>query len=101
MSGRKLGGGRVLGNGRSLSPAVSPLPKQNPALLSPSPSSISVSSTSTSHTSQDNQDIASKISAGTNGAPNPAAVAAASSKLACPICNEEMVRGPTREVDSH
>ena len=94
MSGRKLGGGRVLGSGRSLSPAVSPLPKQNQALLSPSPSSVSVeSSASTSHTSHDNHDITSRISLGADGAQTPAVVAAASSKLACPICSEQMVSG--------
>ena len=83
----------MLGSGRSLSPAVSRLPKQNPALLSPSPSSASVgSSASTSHSSQEHHDIASKISLGANGGPGPAAVAAASSRLACPICNEDMVR---------
>ena len=91
MSGRKLGGGRVLGSGRSLSPAVAALPKRNSALLSPSASSVSLnSSASTSHTSTEPQDLASRISLDQfDGA--SAAATAASSRLVCPICNEEMV----------
>jgi rabenosyn-5 len=87
----------VLGSGRSLSPGVSPLPKRNSSLLnatvSPSASSLSLdSSASTSQTSPENQDIASRISFDQNGSSSAAAAIAASSRLACPICNEEMVR---------
>ncbi|KAF2837233.1 hypothetical protein M501DRAFT_1018141 [Patellaria atrata CBS 101060] len=92
-SRRSLGGGRVLGSGRSLSPAVvaSPRPhhSRNTSLLSPSESSvslnsqISVSPASTAET----QDIASRVSL---EASNNAA-ASASSRMVCPICNEEMM----------
>ena len=95
MSGRKLGGGRILGSGRSLSPAApppsSPLPKTNTSLLSPTASTVSLDSSSTSRTSPENHDIKSKISLGNHVEGNIAA-AAASSRLSCPICNEEMVR---------
>ena len=89
MSARKLGGGRVLGSGRSLSPAY---PPRNSSLLSPSASTVSVDSSSSTPPSTEAQDISSRISLdqsdGTNGT---AAAAAANSRLACPICNEDMV----------
>ena len=95
-SGRSLGGGRILGSGRSLSPAVPPAKPsaaqhtRNPSYLSPSGSSISVSSqTSESPApSANTEDLLSKVSLDhvDNGAQ-----AAASSRLVCPICNEEMV----------
>ena len=118
MSGRKLGGGRVLGSGANLSPSPSPLAKQrvpnaslqrngslqsdaslqpNASLLSPSTSTVSLDSSrasSTPPTDNLDQDLASRISLEqgnaltSNGA---AAVAAAGSRLVCPICNEEMV----------
>jgi rabenosyn-5 len=91
MSGRKLGGGRILGSGHSLSPAPSPLPKRHSSLLSPTASTVSLESSSTSNTSPDNQDIKSRVSLGNNDDTNITA-AAASSRLFCPICNEEMVR---------
>ena len=92
MSGRKLGGGRILGNGRSLSPATTPLQQRNTSLLSPTPSSVSLnSSTSTSQTSPESQDISARISLDQNGISSGAAAAAASSRMVCPICNEEMV----------
>lgn len=87
MSARKLGGGRVLGNGRSLSPAY---PPRNSSLLSPSASTVSVSSSSSTQPSTDPQDISSRISLDQNEN-NNAAAAAASSRLVCPICNEDMV----------
>ena len=94
MSGRKLGGGRVLGNSNSLSPAAAVVPKRNSDLLSPSPSSISLdSSASTSHTSTEPQDLASRISL--DQYDGGSAAAAASSRLVCPICNEEMVIKPS------
>lgn len=94
-SRRSLGGGRVLGSGRSLSPAASPQPpalhRRNPSLLSPSASSLSLSS-QTSHspasTAETREDIGSKVLLG----PGENAAASASSRLVCPICNEDMVR---------
>ena len=87
MSARKLGGGRILGSGRSLSPAH---PPRNSSLLSPSASTVSVSSSSSTQPSTDIQDISSRVSLDHNDGAN-AAAAAAASRLACPICNEEMV----------
>lgn len=99
-SRRSLGGGRVLGTGRSLSPAIAPPPsalhRRNPSLLSPSESSLSLSShTSNSPASTDDprDDIGSKVRL----APSDHAAATASSRLACPICNEEMVRHHMRQ----
>jgi rabenosyn-5 len=92
MSGRKLGGGRVLGSGRSLSPAV-PAPPQHQrssSLLSPAASTISFDSSSTSNTTPDTLDLKSQISFRHNEE-NVIAAATASSRLFCPICNEEMV----------
>lgn len=93
-SRRSLGGGRVLGSGRNLSPAVSPQPpalhRRNPSLLSPSESSLSLSSqtsNSPASTAETREDIGSKVLLG----PGENAAANASSRLVCPICNEEMV----------
>lgn len=102
-SRRSLGGGRVLGSGRNLSPAVSPAPPQalqapqaqhshvrNASLLSPSESSLSLSSqtsNSPASTAENREDIGSKVLLG----PSENAAARASNRLACPICNEEMV----------
>ncbi|KAF1942242.1 hypothetical protein EJ02DRAFT_434143 [Clathrospora elynae] len=93
-SRRSLGGGRVLGSGRNLSPAASQQPsavhRRNASLLSPSESSVSLSS-QTSHspasTTETREDIGSKVLLG----PSDNAAASASSRLVCPICNEEMV----------
>ncbi len=107
MSGRKLGGGRVLGSGRSLSPAVAAVaastaavPKPPAAtLLSPSASSVSLnSSASTEHTSTEHQDITSRVSWENHAPANAAAAAATTARLACPICNEEMVGGAFSSV---
>ncbi|KAF2816893.1 uncharacterized protein BDZ99DRAFT_4012 [Mytilinidion resinicola] len=93
-SGRSLGGGRVLGSGRNLSPAVSPQPRphhnRNTSLLSPSESSVSLSSQTSNSpaTTTDTQDITSKVAL-ENAEPSTAA--SASSRLVCPICNEEMM----------
>ncbi|KAF2732918.1 hypothetical protein EJ04DRAFT_496085 [Polyplosphaeria fusca] len=100
-SGRSLGGGRVLGSGKNLSPAAasSPRPNQqhhlhhhqrNASLLSPSESSVSLSSqtsNSPASTAETREDISSKVLLGSS----ENAAASASSKLVCPICNEEMV----------
>ncbi|KAI9807415.1 MAG: carboxypeptidase Y-deficient [Piccolia ochrophora] len=89
MASRKLGGGRVLGSGRSLSPQVAAQQRNNPSLLSPSDSSVSLNSqVSTSQVSSETQDLSSRVSLD-NG--DRSAAAAASSKLVCPICNEEMM----------
>ncbi|KAF2713077.1 hypothetical protein K504DRAFT_461647 [Pleomassaria siparia CBS 279.74] len=94
-SGRSLGGGRVLGNGRHLSPAISPHPHphhhRNISLLSPSESSLSLSSqtsNSPASTAETRDDIGSKVLLGST---ENATTASASSRLVCPICNEEMV----------
>lgn len=92
---RSLGGGRILGSGKSLSPAVarnstllSPAP--NPALLSPSESSVSLSSqTSTTPVSSETEDLTSRVALDDHHGPSAAALA--SSRLMCPICNEDMV----------
>ena len=98
MSGRKLGGGRILGSGRSLSPALATAPaaahQRTSALLSPTASTVSLDSSSTSHTSPEAHDLKSRILLAQNeGGENAvaSAAAAASSRLFCPICNEEMV----------
>ncbi|KAF2744420.1 FYVE-domain-containing protein [Sporormia fimetaria CBS 119925] len=92
-SGRSLGGGRVLGSGKNLSPAVSPQPRaqhqRNASLLSPSESSLSLSSQtsiSPASTAEHKEDISSKVLS----TPQNAA-ASATSRLVCPICNEDMV----------
>ncbi|KAI9783497.1 MAG: carboxypeptidase Y-deficient [Candelina submexicana] len=91
MAARKLGGGRVLGSGRSLSPAVPLQLQKHPGLPSPSPSSLSVSSqASRSQLTVEDEDLGSRVSLD-NGESAAAGVAAASSKLVCPICNEGMV----------
>ena len=93
MSARKLGGGRVLGSGRSLSPAY---PPRNSSLLSPTASSVSVSSSS--QPSTDAQDLSSRISLDQSDGDSAAAAAlAASTRLACPICNEEMVMSALKQ----
>lgn len=100
-SRRSLGGGRVLGSARALSPAAaaaaSPqhaaVHRRNASLLSPSESSLSLSSqtsNSPASTAESREDIASKILAG----PARNTAASASSRLVCPICNEDMVRLP-------
>ncbi|KAH7084142.1 FYVE zinc finger-domain-containing protein [Paraphoma chrysanthemicola] len=93
-SRRSLGGGRVLGSGRNLSPAISPQPqahhRRNASLLSPSESSVSLSSqtsNSPASTAETREDITSKVLLG----PGENAAASASSRLVCPICNEDMV----------
>ncbi|MCJ1292924.1 carboxypeptidase Y-deficient [Xylographa carneopallida] len=92
MSSRKIGGGRVLGNGRSLSPAVALQPKRNSSLLSPSTSTVSLnSSASTSHTSTEPQDLSSRVSLDQHDGAGAALGAISTSRLVCPICNEEMV----------
>lgn len=100
MSGRKLGGGRILGNGKGLAPPSSPS-VQPRAPRATSPFAPSDSSTSQYSNSQNSlsplsssplpnfgpQDVVSNISIG-----GPSNGASTSTKLVCPICEEEMVR---------
>lgn len=93
-SRRSLGGGRVLGTGKNLAPPPplnKPLPAQrNSALLSPSESSVSLSShTSSTPISTENEDITSRVALDEHGSAQ--AAAAASSRMVCPICTEEMM----------
>ncbi len=82
----------MLGSGRSLSPAVAAYPQRTSSLLSPTPSTVSVSSSiSTSQPSSDAQDLGSRVSLD-HSEENNAVGAAAGSRLVCPICNEDMVR---------
>ncbi|KAK3669856.1 carboxypeptidase Y-deficient [Recurvomyces mirabilis] len=100
-SRRSLGGGRVLGSGKGLVPPP-PATKQqhghhlpttttnNLGLLSPSESSVSLSSqTSGTPVSLDNEDLASRVALDDHASAQ--AAAAASSRMVCPICNEEMM----------
>ncbi|KAK3986822.1 FYVE zinc finger-domain-containing protein [Cladorrhinum sp. PSN332] len=100
-SGRKLGGGRILGSGKGLAPPSSssadPRTRRTTSPFPPSDSSIgslpsrfsspnSASPPSSSPFPDFGQDLASNVSLG-----GPSNGAAASGKLACPICEEEMV----------
>ncbi|OJD15432.1 hypothetical protein AJ78_04307 [Emergomyces pasteurianus Ep9510] len=94
MPRRTLGGGRVLGSGRSLTPTTpTPSPQKQSHIHSPSPSSVSLNSQiAASQISADTQDIVSRISLENGNSSISRSVAAAgSSRLACPICNEEML----------
>lgn len=99
-SRRSLGGGRILGSSKTLSPAVAASQRPgNNSLLSPSESSISLSSqTSSTPVSTDLEDISARVALDEHG---PSAAATASSKLMCPICNEEMVCGGNCLVQDH
>ena len=84
----------MLGSGKGLTPTY---PQRTSSLLSPSASTVSVNSTaSTSQPSSDAQDLSSRVSLDQSDE-NNAAAAGAGSRLACPICNEEMVR-PTADL---
>ncbi|KAI1738657.1 FYVE zinc finger protein [Xylaria scruposa] len=95
MSGRKLGGGRVLGSGKGLAPPVSPAVRRERAASPSAPSdstrslgspAASLSPSISSPLPDFAQDLTSNISLA-----GPSDVANASSKLVCPICNEEML----------
>ena len=88
---RSLGGGRVLGSGKNLAPPVPNKPLLRPSgALSPSNSSISLSSqTSSTPKSTENEDITARVALDEHGTAQ--AAAAASSRMVCPICNDEMV----------
>lgn len=82
----------MLGSGKNLSPAVAAKQQQhsrNTSLLSPSESSVSLNSqASSTPISTETEDLTSRVAIDDHG---PSAVASASSRLVCPICNEEMV----------
>ncbi|RWA03982.1 hypothetical protein EKO27_g11122 [Xylaria grammica] len=95
MSGRKLGGGRVLGSGKGLAPPVSPAIRRERAMSPSAPSdstlsigspAASVSPSASSPLPDFAQDLTSNISLA-----GPSGVGNASSRLVCPICNEEML----------
>ncbi|KZL74879.1 fyve zinc finger [Colletotrichum incanum] len=94
MSGRKLGGGRILGSGKGLAPPAPPAVqghRRTPSPFAPSESTLSLNSSSASPPVSSPlpdfaQDLTSNISVG-----GPSRTAAASSKLVCPICEEEML----------
>ena len=91
-SRRALGGGRVLGNGKAIAPPPPPskTPVTNLGLLSPSESSVSLSSqASSAPVSANHEDLTSRVALDEHGSAQ--AAAAASSRMVCPICNEEMV----------
>lgn len=83
---RTLGGGRVLGNANAnlAPPTPSKHVRNNSGLLSPSESSVSLSS-QTSGTPINDEDITSRV------ALHSSAQTAATTRMVCPICNEEMV----------
>ncbi|KAK6428234.1 carboxypeptidase Y-deficient [Oleoguttula sp. CCFEE 5521] len=93
---RSLGGGRVLGSGKGLAPPPpEPLHPPVTGLLSPSESSVSLNSqASSTPASTDHEDLASRVALGEHGT----TVAAATSRMVCPICNEEMLN---RHIDDN
>ncbi|QSZ34371.1 hypothetical protein DSL72_005963 [Monilinia vaccinii-corymbosi] len=96
MSSRKLGGGRILGSGRSLAPPTHtpPAHQRNSSFITPSDSTLSLSSSHSTSPSaasplpNSSQDLTSRVSLENS---RSSSVAAASSKLLCPICSEEMM----------
>ncbi|KAJ0318589.1 hypothetical protein COL5a_010565 [Colletotrichum fioriniae] len=94
MSGRKLGGGRILGSGKGLAPPTPPAingHQRTPSPFAPSESTLSLNSSSASPPVSSPlpdfaQDLGSNISVG-----GPSRAATSSSKLVCPICEEEML----------
>ncbi|GAP86958.1 putative FYVE zinc finger [Rosellinia necatrix] len=98
MSGRKLGGGRVLGSGRGLAPPVAPAVRRERATSPSAPSdstrsgvsvrspAASLSPSASSPLPDFAQDLTSNVSLA-----GPSNIANTSSKLVCPICNEEML----------
>ena len=87
----------MLGSGKNLAPPPPfpaqrrPIAIQNHGLLSPSESEVSLSSRSSSTPlSTDNEDLVARVAVDATGGAH--AAAAASSRMVCPICSEEMVR---------
>ncbi|KAI1762676.1 VAC1 protein [Hypoxylon sp. FL1150] len=94
MSGRKLGGGRILGSGKGLAPPA-PAIQRASSPAAPSESTLSIGSPTTSVSlgtpsplPEYGQDLTSNISL---GGPSNGGGGQASSKLVCPICDEEML----------
>ncbi|KAI9052939.1 hypothetical protein LZ554_003211 [Drepanopeziza brunnea f. sp. 'monogermtubi'] len=92
MSGRKLGGGRVLGSGKSLAPPIPPAHQRTSSLISSTADSTvssGGSSASPLGTSPipDAQDLRSVVSLHNGRSTGTGA----SSRLLCPICNDEMM----------
>ncbi|KAG4025429.1 hypothetical protein MFRU_058g00140 [Monilinia fructicola] len=94
MSSRKLGGGRILGSGKSLAPPTPQAHQRDSSFITTSESTLSLGSShstspiTTSTLPNDSQDLSSRVSL-ENG--RSTSVNAASSKLLCPICSEEMM----------
>ncbi|KAK3664935.1 carboxypeptidase Y-deficient [Elasticomyces elasticus] len=91
-SAEKLGRRPSVGQRESLAPPAPPSkqPVNNIGLLSPSESSVSLNSqASSAPLSVQNEDLASQVALDGHGSAQ--AAAAASSRMVCPICNEEMV----------
>ncbi|KAI6087631.1 VAC1 protein [Hypoxylon rubiginosum] len=93
MSGRKLGGGRILGSGKGLAPPAAVAIQRASSPAAPSDSTLSIGSPTTtvslgtpSPLPEYGQDLTSNISLG-----GPSNGGQASSKLVCPICDEEML----------
>ncbi|KAK4129956.1 hypothetical protein BT67DRAFT_250232 [Trichocladium antarcticum] len=101
MSGRKLGGGRVLGSGKGLAPppsvhvhghaprASSPFAPSDASTVSfqsRNSTPVSVSPSSSSPLPDFSQDLTSNVTVA-----GPSNGASSGNKLACPICEEEMV----------
>lgn len=105
MSGRKLGGGRIIGSGKGLAPPQPYTPQghtgQTRAPRASSPYAPSDSSSLSQYSNSQNsisppsssalpdfgpQDLASRISIG-----GPSNGDAASARLVCPICDDEML----------
>lgn len=81
----------MLGSGKGLVPASAAHPQRSSSLLSPSASSISVTSSTSTQPSTDAQDLSSRVSFEHHDENNGTAVEVGP-RLACPICNEAMVR---------
>ena len=99
MSRRTIGGGRVLESGRTLGPPIPPPKPISPSplpshVISPSASSLSLNTSESGAStppSSDPQDIVSRVSLDHGALDSSMAAAAATDRLVCPICNEEMV----------
>lgn len=95
MAARKLGGGRILGSGKSLAPPNTTSHARSSSLLSIGESVVSADSTvstplGTSPLKDSGNDLGSRVSLDSRNDGN--AANAGSTKLICPICDEEMVR---------
>ncbi|KFZ24170.1 hypothetical protein V502_01333 [Pseudogymnoascus sp. VKM F-4520 (FW-2644)] len=94
MAARKLGGGRILGSGKSLAPPNTSSHARSSSLLSIGESVVSADSTvstplGTSPLKDSGNDLGSRVSLDSRNDGNAANTG--STKLVCPICNEEMM----------